>query len=109
MIALTARFGKGKKIGIVDLLQPGLYLLLAVGLVALLAGTVGYVAASAGVISLNPAFATQISPTGHDRFLAVAWAHTAAYGGGFIGASLFAAWIWITRARTEEPILSPAT
>ncbi len=97
MIALTARFGKRPKVAVRDLVQPGLGLLLAVGTLALLAGMVGYIAADTGAISLSSGFAARIPPNGHDRFLAVAWAHTAAYGGGLIGATFFAGWIWLTR------------
>ena len=106
LIALTARLGKRPKIAVRDLLRPGLCLLLAVGMLALLAGMAGYIAAELGVISLSAGFAEYIPPNGHHRFLAVAWAHTAAYGGGFIGATLLAAWIWTTRAKTPTPVLS---
>ena len=109
LFALTARFGQGQKVGVRDLVQPGLYLLLAVGILAILAGTAAYIAANAGAISLSARFAAQIPQDGHARFLAVAWAHTAAYGGGFVGAMLLAAWIWIVRARTTTTSLSPAT
>lgn len=109
LIALTARFGKRPKIDVQDLVQPGLWLLAAVGTLALLAGMAGYIAADAGAISLDAGFAARMPQTGHDRFLAVAWAHTAAYGGGLIGAMLFAARIWITRARSTTSVLSPAT
>ncbi len=110
MIALTARFGKRAKIAVSDLARPGLGLLLAVGMLALIAGLVGYIAAGTGAISLSAEFAAQIPPSGHGRFLAVAWAHTAAYGVGFVGATLFAAWIWISRGQTATSTAAfPAT
>lgn len=111
LITLTARFGKRPKVAVRDLTLPGLCLLLAVGMVALVAGMAGYIAAGTGSISLSADFAAKIPPTGHDRFLAVAWAHTAAYGAGFIGATLFAAWIWLTRdqATPSTTALPPAT
>lgn len=109
LIALTARFGKRPKIAMRDLAIPGLCLLLAVGMLALFAGMAGYIAADVGAISLSARFAADIPPGGaHQRFLAVAWAHTAAYGGGFAGATLLAAWAWITRARLTTTVSSPA-
>ncbi len=110
LIALTARFGKRRKIAVRDLAGPGASLMLAIGVLSLIAGVAGYIAAGAGAISLSDSFAADIPPGGaHQRFLAVAWAHTAAYGGGGVGATLFAAWIWITRAQPATTILSPAT
>ena len=102
LIALTARFGKRPKTALRDLARPGAVLLLAIGVLSLIAGVAGYLAADSGVISLSSSFAADIPPGGHDRFLAVAWAHTAAYGTGFAGASLFAAWVWIGRARAAS-------
>ena len=103
LIALTARFGKRPKVALRDLARPGAILVLAIGVLSLIAGVAGYIAAGAGAISLSGVFAAGVPSGGaHQRFLAVAWAHTAAYGAGFVGASLFAAWIWIGRARSTS-------
>ena len=103
LIALTARFGKRPKVALRDLARPGAVLLLAIGVLSLIAGITAYIAAGAGAISLSAGLAADIPPGGaHQRLLAVAWAHTAAYGAGFAGASLFAAWVWIGRARAAS-------
>ena len=112
IIALTARFGTRSKFAIRDLARPGAVLLLGIGILSLLSGIAGYTAAGAGVISLSADFAADIPPGGaQQRFLAVAWAHTAAYGVGLVGATLLAAWIWLRRDQPapSADILQPAT
>ncbi len=110
MIALTARFGSRPKVALRDLARPGASLVLIVGVLSLLGGIAGYIAAGAGAVSLSAGLAADIPPDAQQRFLAVAWAHTAAYGTGLIGATLFAAWIWLARDRPPATdVLQPAT
>ncbi len=110
IIALTARFGSRPKVAIRDLARPGASLLLAIGVLSLLAGIAAYIAAGAGAISLSAGLAADVPPDAHDRLLAVAWAHNAAYGAGLVGTTLFAAWIWIARDHVAPAtdVLQPA-
>ena len=112
LFALVARFGSRPKTAARDLLKPGGVLIACVGYAALLSGMLGFVAADQGFVSLSGYLAANVPADGHARFIADAWAHTAAYGVGFVGGCLFAGWVWLRRGKatltTLTPALSPA-
>ena len=106
MLAFAARFGPRPRLAVPDLIRPAAFLLAAVGLSALGAGLAGYLLIRSGVVALTGDLAADISPSAHARFYAVVLAHWADYIVGFIGATLLAAWVWITRARAATATVS---
>jgi hypothetical protein len=64
---------------------------------ALLAGLVGYVAASMGWVWLVGPIAEKVPPEKHTAFLVDLWAHSASYIGGFVGGIILMAWVWRSR------------
>lgn len=97
-LAIVARVGGRPKISAAQLVRPILTLLAGMGLTTILAGIVGYVLATNGVIELGLPMADLIAPERRVRFLAVASAHLAAYGSGFVGGIVL--WFTTSRRRT---------
>jgi len=85
LLALGARAGRRPKLVARELLRPVGILLLAMACLALVSGTLGYLLARGGAISLLPGMAARIPPESHAPFLADLWAHTASYLAGFVG------------------------
>jgi hypothetical protein len=78
-LAISARAGSRPKVAASSLVVPMGFLLLRVGGVAVLAGMAGYYAASQGWIRLLGPIADRLDPRREWLYLAVAWAHGAAY------------------------------
>jgi hypothetical protein len=93
----AARVGVWPKMSARNLFVPVVYLLLAMGLLAAIAGISGYVAAQAGAIVLVEPLASQIPRERHSLFLADGAAHLASYAAGFIGGLILSVWIFIRR------------
>ncbi len=85
-LALLAQIGTRPKIGSKQIIRSLIKLLLVMGLLALVAGIIGYILANTETIYLMPRFADKIIPDRHPYFLAAGWAHAASYMSGFIGA-----------------------
>ena len=68
----------------------------------MLAGLVGYVAASMGRVRLVGPIAEDVPPDKHISFLVDLWAHSASYFGGFVGGILLMVWIWRSRQIAEN-------
>lgn len=83
-IAIAARVGRWPKRCAKSFVRSFLWLLLAMGCIALLAGILGYVFATEDLVVLHQPWATLIPEASHDRFLANLWAHSASYYSGFL-------------------------
>jgi hypothetical protein len=84
-LAAASRIGKRPKLVASDLLRPVLTLLAVMGFCALLAGLIGYSAASHGRISLVGPMRQRVPSDRHVAFLSDFCAHNTAYAVGFVG------------------------
>jgi hypothetical protein len=84
-LACCCRIGSAPPLGPREVLRPLGVLLLAMAVVALLAGIAGYAAATSGRVFLLPPMADRVPAPKHAAFLADLWAHVAAYAAGFFG------------------------
>ena len=98
-LATAARLGCRPKRSALSLFRPMLVLFVCVGVLALIAGIAGYVAASKGWVWLPLSLVNRLSPEKHVPFLVDLFAHNASYLGGFIGGLFLTAWVWWTRIR----------
>ena len=85
LLAVAARSGAKPKLLARELRRPIVRLLIAMAIGAALAGSVAYVLARTGVISLQGRLATLVPADRHARFLADLWAHSASYALGLTG------------------------
>ena len=84
-MACAARAGKLPSRTVRDLFFPVCMLLLVMAVSAIAAGTVGWLLASRGVLSLHEPIASAVPNAMHRRFIADLWAHNASYFVGFFG------------------------
>jgi hypothetical protein len=84
-ITLASRLGPRPKLVAADLFKPVMILLATMAMCALLAGLIGYAAASTGRVWLVGSLQTRVPADRHVVFLADLWAHNAAYIVGFVG------------------------
>lgn len=96
-LATCARIGSRPKKSARSLLQPMSILLVCSAAFALLAGLIGYVAASMGWVWLVGPIAEEVPREKHTAFLVDLWAHSASYFGGFVGGIILMVWIWRSR------------
>jgi hypothetical protein len=86
-----------------------LSLLVAMALMAFLAGVLGFELSLHSLISLPIGFAELISPARRDRFMAVWFAHGASYLTGLTGGTLLILRIWNQRGKPPVLALIPRT
>lgn len=96
-LACAARCGARATLSARELLRPLLVLLGCMSGIALLAGLVGYVAATAGVVFLVEPLASLVPKERHFAFLTDLWAHLASYGSGFVGGLILTVLTWRKR------------
>jgi len=96
-LALVCRLGGHNRIAARQLVRPIGLALLAMALVALLAGAAGWFAARWGVVWMVEPMASRVARERHGRFLADLWAHLGAYGAGFLGGLALCAWALVKR------------
>jgi hypothetical protein len=84
-LGLAARIGCRNQRTAISLIRPLAILMGMAGVCALVAGIVGYLLASTGVVFLLEPLASQIPKNKHVHFLADLWAHNASYAVGFFG------------------------
>jgi len=101
-LALVCRVGSFPKFSANDLLWPVCCLLLAMGILSLIAGIIGFFVAQAGGVWLLEPLSSRVPLEKHSLFLADLWAHLAAYGGGFIGGIGLCIWILLKRYRSAQ-------
>ena len=106
-IAASAQLGNANRLALGDLLRPAVVLLLSVGVTSLAFGVVGYALARADVVALSGVVARDVPPQSLDRFMADAWAHTAAYGAGAFGSLVLCGWIIARRVRAGRQGATP--
>jgi hypothetical protein len=109
LLAAAARVGSLPKTDARDLLKPVGVMMACCGLAALTAGVIGYLMANAGAVTLYPWLAARIPPARHALFLADLFAHTASYGGGFVGGLMLCIWVVMRRYRRMEDLSSSLT
>ena len=96
-LATLARIGPRPKKPASSLVRPMAILFAISALLALLAGLVGYVAASMGWVWLVGKMAEDVPQEKHVAFLVDLWAHSASYFAGFVGGIILMVWIWRSR------------
>ena len=99
ILAIAARAGRKGKLGAKDLVRPIGVLLVCMAVVAALAGSVGYVAARSKAVWLLEPLASRVPADRHEPFIAVLWAHVAAYGSGFLGGLALCAFVMYRRTK----------
>jgi hypothetical protein len=105
LLAAAARVGSLPKTDARDLLKPVGVMMACCGVLALTAGVVGYVLANNGAVTLDGRLAARIPPARHALFLADLFAHTASYGGGFVGGLILCLWVVMRRYRRRMDAL----
>ena len=99
LLAAAARVGSLPKTDAHNLLKPVGVMMACCGVLAFAAGVAGYMLANRGAITLDGWLAARIAPELHAVFLADLFAHTASYGGGFVGGFILCIWVVIRRYR----------
>ena len=101
-LAVTTSVGTRPKFPTRTLLKWVTILLLVMGVVASLAGVVGWALARNGVVVLVDSLADLVPAERHVRFIATGWAHAASYLVGIGGGTVLVFLVW--RARGLEMI-----
>ena len=96
-LALAARAGSRPPRSVRSLVRPVVRLMLVLGFIALVAGVLGWVLASAGAVVLLEPLATEVPREKHTAFLADLWAHMASYLFGFLGGLVVCVRVWRSR------------
>ena len=98
-LASAARLGDRPRLTASQLVKPMLSLLGAMGVVAFLSGTTGYVLAARHSIAPNEWVLQNIPSGKQSAFIADWWAHSASYLAGFLGAIVLCVYVWQSRSR----------
>jgi hypothetical protein len=96
-LAFAARAGHRPKKSVRDLLGPLITLMAISGTLALVAGVLGYAAASIGWFELRGILANRIPRSQHARFIADLFAHSMSYAAGSIGGIVLIIHTWRSR------------
>jgi len=99
--ALVARAGSRPRLAARELLRPIGLLMLAMACFAGISGAVGYVLVRTWPGHDRSLF-LRLGEETYPRFMADAWAHGAAYLGGFVGGIVVLVWIWQERNRRDQ-------
>jgi len=102
IVAGAARLGRRPRTGARQIARGLVVVLAAVGVVALLGGMIGRMAAEAGRVWLVGGLAEHVPADRHVDFLTVLWAHVASYVGGVVGMLGLAGWTVRSRVRGGE-------
>ena len=97
LLAFAARRGSRPPRSVLTLLAPIARLLVAMAVVATIAGTAGWIAASAGIVVLVEPLASRVPADRHVAFIAVLWTHIASYAAGAIGGVWTCSRVWKSR------------
>lgn len=99
-LALVTRCGGRTKLTVKQLAPSILRLLCVMATMAFVAGIVGFMLATRGMIQL-PEFVANSIPREHQiRFMADWWAHSASYLGGFVGGLIVISLAWRQRRKS---------
>lgn len=85
-----------------SLVRPIGVLLAFMGTAALVAGVIGFAAASAGWVFLLEPLASRVPADRHAAFIADLWAHSASYLVGFVGGIILINRVWRSRKATPH-------
>jgi hypothetical protein len=96
-LVIVARAGSLPKRSARSLVRPIGWLMLSAAAGAVIAGFVGWIAASRGWVYLVGRFAAEVPAEQHVPFLIDGFAHTASYGVGFVGGLVVLAVVWYER------------
>jgi hypothetical protein len=99
LLALSSRLGSWPRFSAAQLVRPLAIMLAVVGVLALVAGTVGHVAATRGGVWLVEPMASRVPADRHVAFLTDLWAHLASYIAGFLGGIVLCVYVLVRRAR----------
>lgn len=105
--ALVCRVGSLPKFTAGEVIRPIGCLLLVMGFVSLIAGTIGFFVAQAGGVWLLEPLSSRVPVEKHNLFLADLWAHLAAYIVGFVGGISLCGWILFRRYRLAKTVPLP--
>jgi hypothetical protein len=104
LLAIVARAGQLPKRTAASLVRPIAVLMAVAACGALLAGILGWLLASRGVVTLVEPLAAEVPAAQHVPFLATGFAHTASYACGFVGGLVILALTW--RGRMTRPLVA---
>jgi hypothetical protein len=104
LLAIVARAGQLPKRTAASLVRPIAVLMAVSACGALLAGILGWLLASRGVVTLVEPLAAEVPAAQHVPFLATGFAHTASYACGFVGGLVILALTW--RGRMTRPLVA---
>jgi hypothetical protein len=99
LLALSSRVGSWPKVSASQLVRPLVIMLAVVGILALLSGIAGHVAATRRWVWLVEPMASRVPAERHIAFLTNLWAHLASYIGGFVGGIVLCVYVLVRRAR----------
>jgi hypothetical protein len=102
-LAVVARAGKRPKRVAASLVRPIVLLMFVSAGGAVVAGLLGWVLTSRGVVHLVGPMADSVPADRHVAFLVDGFAHTASYGFGFVGGLILMALVWRTRLAARLP------
>lgn len=102
-LAVAARFGRRSPRTTRSLVRPVVQLMLVLGGVAVGAGVLGWVLASAGIVALVEPLASEVPRAKHTAFLTDLWAHSASYLFGSVGGVMVCVRVWRSRKHAVTP------
>jgi hypothetical protein len=105
LLAAAARLGSRRKVDCSELIRPIILLMAVAGVLAAIAGLVGYYAARQDWIGLSGPLGVAVPADRHAAFLADAFTHSTSYLAGAIGGVVLIMWTW--RAR-RFPVAPPS-
>ncbi len=97
-LAAAARAGSRPRRFARSLVRPVVKLLVVMAGCAVIAGVIGWLLATDGVVFLVGPLATELPPERHVPFLADLRAHSASYAVGFLGGLVVVASVWRSRS-----------
>lgn len=98
-LATVARMGSRPQMTASSLVRPIAMLFGCSAILALLAGSIGYIAASMEWVWLIGPVAEDVPHDKHVPFLVDLWAHSGSYLGGLVGGIVLMVWTWRSRRR----------
>lgn len=98
-LALAARLGREPRLSAADLVKPMTITMLSLGVVAALAGVLGWWLTHTGAIQVPREVGSDVPPEHHTRWMGVWWTHSASYDAGALAALVLMGWVLVTRRR----------
>ncbi len=100
-LAFAALHGEAPKRSVWSLARPIGILLGAMACCAILAGIIGFAAATARLVYLVEPLASQIPASRHVYFLTDLWIHLGSYGSGLVGGIILCRKVWRSRQQSS--------